>query len=79
MCSTRRRSSTLSVTDRWLTGLNWMFRTTNPAHAFGAKGTPGCMRLHEIMGIMQSRQWGVCSLNDFRRVRIYPGLDLMVY
>ncbi|KAF7796357.1 hypothetical protein EIP86_007534 [Pleurotus ostreatoroseus] len=41
--------------------------TTNPAHAFGAKGTPGCMRLHEIMGIMQSRKWGVCSLNDFRR------------
>ena len=24
------------------------------------------MRLHEIMGIEQSRDWGVCSLNDFR-------------
>ncbi len=27
------------------------------------------MRLHEIMGIEQSRKWGVCSLNDFRKVR----------
>lgn len=25
------------------------------------------MRLHEIMGLEQSRRWGVCSLNDFRR------------
>ena len=25
------------------------------------------MRLHEIMGIEQSRNWGVCSLNDFRK------------
>lgn len=29
------------------------------------------MRLHEIMGIEQNRQWGVCSLNDFRK---YLGL-----
>ena len=43
-------------------------RTENPAHAFGARSTPGCMRLHEIMGIMQARKWGVCSLNDFRKV-----------
>ena len=26
------------------------------------------MRLHEVMGIEQNRAWGVCSLNDFRRV-----------
>ncbi len=26
------------------------------------------MRLHEIMGIESNRQWGVCSLNDFRKV-----------
>jgi len=26
------------------------------------------MRLHEIMGIEQNRRWGVCSLNDFRKV-----------
>lgn len=25
------------------------------------------MRLHEIMGLEQSRRWGVCSLNEFRR------------
>lgn len=55
----------------WHLLLTPLSRTDHPAHAFGAKGTPGCMRLHEIMGIMQSRQWGVCSLNDFRRVSIY--------
>jgi hypothetical protein len=27
------------------------------------------MRLHEMMGIEQNRRWGVCSLNDFRKVR----------
>ncbi len=31
----------------------------------------GVMRLHEIMGIEQSRKWGVCSLNDFRKVRTH--------
>lgn len=25
------------------------------------------MRLNEIMGLEQSRAWGVCSLNDFRK------------
>lgn len=30
------------------------------------------MRLHEIMGIEQNRRWGVCSLNDFRKVRLNP-------
>ncbi|KAL0567802.1 hypothetical protein V5O48_014195 [Marasmius crinis-equi] len=45
--------------------------TDHPAGAFRARGTPASMRLHEIMGIMQNRQWGVCSLNDFRR---YLGL-----
>ncbi|KAI5895328.1 heme peroxidase [Schizophyllum commune H4-8] len=41
--------------------------TEQPAGAFRARGTPGVMRLHEIMGIEQNRKWGVCSLNDFRR------------
>jgi hypothetical protein len=27
------------------------------------------MRFHEMMGIEQNRRWGVCSLNDFRKVR----------
>ncbi|KAF9259925.1 linoleate diol synthase [Marasmius fiardii PR-910] len=41
--------------------------TDHPAGAFRARGTPASMRLHEMMGIMQNRTWGVCSLNDFRR------------
>ncbi|KAH9857342.1 linoleate diol synthase [Lenzites betulinus] len=41
--------------------------TEHPAGAFKARGTPYVMRLHEIMGIEQNRQWGVCSLNDFRK------------
>ncbi|KAJ3859653.1 linoleate diol synthase [Lentinula novae-zelandiae] len=45
--------------------------TEHPAGAFRARGTPECMRLHEIMGITQNRAWGVCSLNDFRK---YLGL-----
>lgn len=44
--------------------------TTNPASAFKARGTPPIMRLNEIMGIEQSRRWGVCSLNDFRTVSL---------
>jgi linoleate 10R-lipoxygenase len=40
------------------------------------------MRLHEIMGIEANRKWGVCSLNEFRKVcgsplsslRIVPNL-----
>lgn len=39
-----------------------------PAGSFGARGTPSIMKLNEIMGIEQSRRWGVCSLNDFRKV-----------
>jgi linoleate 10R-lipoxygenase len=42
--------------------------TDHPAARFGARGTPAVMRLHEIMGIEQNRKWGVCSLNDFRKV-----------
>ncbi|OCH96232.1 linoleate diol synthase [Obba rivulosa] len=41
--------------------------TEHPAGAFGARRTPHVMRLHEIMGIESNRQWGVCSLNDFRK------------
>ncbi|KZT65024.1 linoleate diol synthase [Daedalea quercina L-15889] len=41
--------------------------TATPAGAFKAKGTPHVMRLHEIMGIESARQWGCCSLNDFRQ------------
>jgi linoleate 10R-lipoxygenase len=41
--------------------------TEHPAGAFRARGTPSCMRAHEIMGIESNRNWGVCSLNDFRK------------
>ncbi|KAF9223967.1 heme peroxidase [Gyrodon lividus] len=41
--------------------------TSHHAAAFGARGTPGIMRVNEIMGIESNRAWGVCSLNDFRK------------
>ncbi|KAJ3765830.1 heme peroxidase [Lentinula raphanica] len=41
--------------------------TEHPAGDFRARGTPECMRLHEIMGITQNCAWGICSLNDFRK------------
>ncbi len=43
-------------------------RIEHPAASFGARGTPHIMRLHEIMGIEANRRWGVCSLNEFRKV-----------
>ena len=43
-------------------------RIEHPAGSFGARGTPHVMRLHEIMGIEANRRWGVCSLNEFRKV-----------
>ncbi|KAG8923172.1 hypothetical protein FRC02_011319, partial [Tulasnella sp. 418] len=41
--------------------------TSNPACAFGARGTPHVMRVIEIMGIIQNRVWGSPSLNEFRK------------
>ncbi|KAH7098788.1 putative linoleate diol synthase [Auriculariales sp. MPI-PUGE-AT-0066] len=37
-----------------------------PAAAFGARSTPAVFRVIEVMGILQSRRWGVCTLNEFR-------------
>ena len=58
-------------------------RTDHAAGAFGARGTPHIMRLHEIMGIEQNRRWGVCSLNDFRKFlglkREYSNLNLVPF
>ena len=58
-------------------------RTDHAAGAFGARGTPHIMRLHEIMGIEQNRRWGVCSLNDFRKFlglkRGYSNLNLVSF
>jgi len=41
--------------------------TENPAGAYRARGTPGVLRIVEILGIEQARQWGVCSMNEFRK------------
>lgn len=41
--------------------------TSVPAAAFKARGVPHVMRVIEILGIQQARNWGCCSLNDFRR------------
>ncbi|KAF7300907.1 Heme peroxidase [Mycena kentingensis (nom. inval.)] len=40
--------------------------TDSPAGAYGARNTPPCLRVIEIMGILQARQWGVCTMNEFR-------------
>ena len=45
--------------------------TENPANSYGGKGTPACLRVIEIMGILQARKWGVCTMNEFRQ---YLGL-----
>ncbi|KAH6916274.1 heme peroxidase [Coprinopsis sp. MPI-PUGE-AT-0042] len=37
------------------------------AGAFKACGIPVAMRAIEVMGIKQSRTWGTCSLNEFRK------------
>ncbi|KAJ6583033.1 heme peroxidase [Mycena vulgaris] len=41
--------------------------TDSPAGAYRARGTPGVLRVIEIMGILQARQWGVCTMNEFRQ------------
>lgn len=40
-----------------------------PAHAFGARGTPASLRLVDINGMMMARKhFNVCTLNEFRKV-----------
>ncbi|QRV89047.1 kinase domain protein [Ceratobasidium sp. AG-Ba] len=41
--------------------------TASVASAFKARGTPPVLRTPEIIRIMSSRRWGVCSLNEFRK------------
>ena len=40
--------------------------TEKPAGAYRARGSPACMRLVEMLGMVQARQWGVCTMNEFR-------------
>lgn len=41
--------------------------TEDVAGAFGPKNVPLVMRTIEMLGIEQSRQWNVCTLNEFRK------------
>ncbi|KAG8952208.1 hypothetical protein FRC04_004915 [Tulasnella sp. 424] len=41
--------------------------TETPAQAFRARGTPEVLRVVEVMAIEQARQWGVCTMNEFRQ------------
>ncbi|KAI5117214.1 hypothetical protein M0805_003501 [Coniferiporia weirii] len=41
--------------------------TWSSASAFKAHGIPEVLRVVEIMGIEQSRQWGACTMNEFRK------------
>jgi len=50
--------------------------TENAAGAYRARGTPGVLRVIEILGIEQARQWGVCSMNEFRK---FLGLKRALY
>ncbi|TFK63858.1 heme peroxidase [Pluteus cervinus] len=45
--------------------------TENSANTYGAQSTPEVLRVIEIMGLQQARQWGVCTMNEFRQ---YLGL-----
>ncbi len=41
---------------------------SEPAHAFGAHGTPASLRVVDLMGQLQARNlFNVCTLNEFRR------------
>ncbi|KAI0347729.1 heme peroxidase [Trametopsis cervina] len=40
--------------------------TESPAAAYRAQGTPSVLRVVEILGILQARSWGVCTMNEFR-------------
>lgn len=41
--------------------------TEHVAGAYRARGIPESLRVIEIMAMQQARQWGVCTMNEFRR------------
>jgi cytochrome P450 len=41
--------------------------TASPGGQYRARGTPAVMRIVEILGIEQARNWGCCSMNEFRK------------
>lgn len=40
--------------------------TADASGAYRAAGTPSVLKIVEILGIQQGRQWGACSMNEFR-------------
>jgi hypothetical protein len=50
-----------------------------PAHAFGAHGTPASLKMVDIMGQLQAREkFNVCTLNEFRNylnLKSYESFD----
>ena len=39
-----------------------------PAHEFGAHGTPASLRMVDILGMIQAREkFNVCTMNEFRK------------
>lgn len=41
--------------------------TEKPAASYRARGTPGVLKIIEILGMEQARAWGVCTFNEFRK------------
>ena len=54
-----------------------------PAHAFGAHGTPASLKMVDIMGQLQARNhFNVCTLNEFRNylnLKSYESFDECKY
>ncbi|KAI0713138.1 heme peroxidase [Cerioporus squamosus] len=40
--------------------------TEKVAGAYRARGSPAALRIVEMLGMTQARQWGVCTMNEFR-------------
>ncbi|KAI0752622.1 heme peroxidase [Daedaleopsis nitida] len=40
--------------------------TEKVAGAYRARGSPPALRIVEMMGMLQAREWGVCTMNEFR-------------
>ena len=40
--------------------------TEQVSGAYRARGSPAPLRIVEIMGMLQAREWGVCTMNEFR-------------
>jgi len=41
--------------------------TQTPAGAFRGQGSPGVLKIADVLGIEQARQWGLCTMNEFRQ------------